>query len=166
MTAFTETAAVKAAGIDAGHPLAGMLEGRADILAMTEQAHDAALTPQEPGGLSHGERAALACRMARLIAADSLAAHFETLMTRAGADAATTSMADPAFDGGDARSAALVRHTDLVTSDTKSVVADDIAALTAAGVSEDDVVRLSELISFVNYQARLAFGLKLMGALS
>jgi len=53
-----------------------------------------------------------------------------------------------------------------VTSDTKSVVADDIAALTAAGVSEDDIVRLSELIAFVNYQARVVVGLQLMAGLS
>ena len=69
-----------------------------------------------------------------------------------------------AFDGGgDERLCALLRHTDLATTDTKSVVAADIAALVSAGVSEDDIVRLLELVAFVNYQVRLTIGLRLMG---
>ena len=41
-----------------------------------------------------------------------------------------------------------------------------IAALAAAGISEDDIVRLSQLIAFVNYQVRLVTGLRLMEDLS
>jgi uncharacterized protein YciW len=167
MTNYLNTAAVRAGGIESGHPLADVLAGREDILTMTEQAHDAALTPSEPGGLSHGERAALACRMARLNRAEGLAAHFAGLVQNAGASETVANIADPGYDGvTDGRLAALIHHTDLVTRDTKSAAADDIAALTAAGVSEDDIVRLSELIAFVNYQARVAAGLRLMEALA
>jgi uncharacterized protein YciW len=49
-----------------------------------------------------------------------------------------------------------------VTTDAKSVVAGDIAALKSAGVSEDDIVRLSELVAFNSYQIRLTIGLRLM----
>ena len=78
-----------------------------------------------------------------------------------------TRIADPAFDGGsDSRLSALIRHTDLVTCHTKSVTADDIDALKAVGISEDDIVRLSELIAFVNFQARVATGLRLLSAVS
>ena len=38
----------------------------------------------------------------------------------------------------------------------------DIAALKAAGVGEADIVRLSELAAFVNYQLRVVAGLKLL----
>jgi uncharacterized protein YciW len=156
------TAAVRASGLKADHPLATALSGRDDILTMTQQAHDAALTPDEPGGLSHGERAALCCRMARLNREEGLAAHFLALM--AGVSAATAQLADPGFDGGDdARLGAFLRHTDLVTTDAKGVVAGDIAALKDAGVSEDDIVRLSELVAFISYQIRLTIGLRLMG---
>ena len=73
-------------------------------------------------------------------------------------------MADPDFNGhGDVRLAAILRHTDLVTTNVKAAAASDIAALTDAGVSEDDIVRLSELIAFVSYQIRLTVGLRLMG---
>lgn len=162
MTDIFDTAAVRASGLSADHPLAGALAGRDDILTMTEQAHDAALTPDDPGGLSHGERAALCCRMARTNGESALAEHFAGLM--GGAPVETAEIADPAFDGGgDARMAAILRHTDIVTGDTKSVVASDIEALKTAGVSEDDIVRLSELVAFVSYQIRLTIGLRLMG---
>jgi len=167
MTDFLKTAAVQAAGIGAGHPLAEMLAGREDIFTMTQQAHDAALTPVDPGGLSHGLRAALAARMARANGADALGEHFAGLAEQADGGPDEARVADPAFDGGEAsRLSAIVRHTDLVTRDAKAVVADDIAALMAASVTEDDIVRLSELVAFVSYQARVAVGLTLMGDLS
>jgi uncharacterized protein YciW len=131
-------------------------------LTMTQQAHDAALTPVDPGGLPHGLRAALSCRMARLNAEDAMAAHFQAMI-----GSGFEKIDDPSFDGdGDDRLRAIIHHTGLATTDTKSVVKTDIAALKKAGVSEDDIVRLSELVAFVNYQVRLAAGLKLLGEMS
>lgn len=162
MSDIFQTFAVRASGLKPDHSLAGALSGRDDILTMTQQAYDAALTPDEPGGLSHGERAALCCRMARLNREEGLAAQFSSLMMDAQTDIAQ--IADPEFDGGDnVRLAAILRHTDLVTTDSKNVVAGDIAALKSDGVSEDDIVRLSELIAFISYQIRLTVGLRLMG---
>ncbi len=48
MTDFLNTAAVHASGLSANHSLAAVLSGRDDIPVMTEQAHYAALTPDEP----------------------------------------------------------------------------------------------------------------------
>lgn len=164
MTDIFDTVALRASGLRPDSPLAAALAGRDDILTMTQQAHDAALTPEAPGGLSHAVRAALACRMARLNREAALAAHFQDLMGGADAPAGIARLADPAFDGGaDARMRAILRHTDRVTTDTRNVVAGDIAALTGAGLSEDDIVRLSELVAFASYQIRLTVGLRLMG---
>ena len=161
MSDIFDTAAVRASGLSTHHALAAALLGRKDILTMTQQAHDAALTPDASGGLSHGERAGLACRMARLNSEEGLAAQFLAMI---GSDTVAVQIADPGFTGAaDKRLAAILRHTDLVTQDTKGVVASDIAALTSAGVSEDDIVRLSELVAFVSYQIRLTVGLRLMG---
>ena len=161
MSDIFNTAAVRASGLRKDHALAAALSGREDILTMTQQAHDAALTPDAPGGLSHAVRAALACRMARLNSEEGLAAQFLAMI---GSDTVAGQIADPSFTGtADMRLAAILRHTDLVTQDTKGVVAGDIAALTSAGVSEDDIVRLSELVAFVSYQIRLTVGLRLMG---
>ena len=167
MANFMKTATLQAANVGMDDTLDDALAGRSEIFTMTEQAHGAALTPGDPGNLSHGLRASLACRMARANAVEGLAAHFADLSARTVGAEMEARVADPAFDGGeDVWLAAVVRHTDLVTSDTKSVVADDMAALIAAGVSEDDIVRLSELIAFVNYQARVVVGLQLLAGLS
>lgn len=164
MTDIFETAAVKASGIQMDSTLADVLSGRSDILTMTQQAHDAALKPDEPGGMSQKMRAALSCRMARLSQEEPLAAHFATLMDSANGSPEINQIADPAFDGGgDVWLRAILRHTDLVTTDTKAVIAGDIPALTDAGVSEDDIVRLSELVAFLSYQIRLTVGLRLIG---
>ena len=156
---------VRAAEVGATHPLASILAGREDVFTMTEQAENAALVPDEPGGLSYGERAAFACRIARLNDEPRLAAHFERRM--AVADMAGSALADPAFDGkSDDRMAALLRHIDLVTRSPKAVVAADIDALKRAGISEDDIVRLSQLVAFVNYEARVCRGLRLLARAS
>jgi uncharacterized protein YciW len=115
--------------------------------------------------LSHGERAALACRVARINAEPALAAHFEKRL--AATLQGPSAIVDPTFDGGtDTRMAAIVRHTDRVTRNPKAVSAADIDALTDAGISEDDIVRLSQLVAFVNYQARVSRGVRLMAEAS
>ena len=151
---------IEAAGISANHPLAAVLAGRSEVLELTQASHDAALKPEPPGGLSHAERAALACRMARLNDEEILADHYAAMISEG---SEPLFMADPAFIGGDDnRAKAILRHTDLVTVDPKRAVQGDIAALKSAGIAEPDIVRLSELIAFVSYQVRVVKGLRLM----
>jgi len=157
-----DTLVVRAAGISADHPLAGVLSGRGTIIELTERSQHATLKPEPAGGLTHSERAALACRMALLNLDGELASHYESML-----EAADASIADPSFNGADnVRLKAIIRHTDLVTRSPKDAAAGDIAALKTAGVPEDDIVRLSELIAFVNYQVRVVAGLRLMVAAS
>jgi uncharacterized protein YciW len=155
---------VAQAGVAPGGAVAAALGGRADILAMTRKAADAALFPDDPGGLSHGERAAFAVRVARLNADAALAEHYAGLMAKAGAPADVAALADPASKGGNARHAALVAYVDLVSLAPKDAVAGDIEALKAAGVDDADIVRLAELTAFLAYQLRVIAGLKLMQA--
>lgn len=153
------------AGVVAGSPLHKALLGRSDILAMTQQMHDAALQPAEPGGLSHAERAALAARMARLNADASLATHYHALMEAVGAEPSVTALADPEQRAsGDPRLAALAAYTDLVTRAPRDAEAGNIEALKTAGVGDADIVRLAELTAFLAYQMRVIAGLKLMRA--
>jgi uncharacterized protein YciW len=156
---------VRVAGIAPGSAVQAALQARADVVAMTGQAAAASLLPEEPGGLSHGERAALAVRVARLHEEAGLAAHYEVLMKRAGAAGATAALADPGFKGGgDARLAALIGYTDRVALAPKDTVAGDITALQAAGIGDTDIVRLAELVAFLAYQLRVVAGLRLMQA--
>lgn len=157
-----DTVLVRAAGISAGHPLAGVLSGRSNIIELTEKSHAAALKPEPSGGLTHSQRAALACRMARLNQEVELAYHYESMV-----ETVDVSIADPRFDGADnPRLKTIIRHTDLVTRSPKDAGEDYIRALESAGIPVEDIVRLSELIAFVNYQVRVAAGLRLMAAVS
>lgn len=153
-----------------GSGLSDVLAERAEVLRLSQAAHDAILLPRAPGGISHGERAALAARIARANADETLAEHYRVLLGQAGAGPALVAVAngaDPAeAAGADARLRAIVSHVDLVTLSPKDATRADIAALVAAGLAEPDIVRLAELIAFVNYQARVVAGLRLLGSLA
>lgn len=156
---------LREAAIPADSPVQAALSGRADILAMTQKTHDAALTPAEPGGLSHALRAALAVRAARLHGEESLAAHYASLMAAAGAEGEVAALAEPATkDFADRRLAAFAAYTDLASLAPKDATEADIAALKAAGIGDADIVRLAELTAFLAYQFRVVAGLKLMQA--
>jgi len=124
---------------------------RADLMAASQRNERAVIAPLDPGGLSHGERRFIASRIARRNGDAALAAHYAT-------GAGNPDAPD------DARWAAILRHVDLVTERPKDATRADIAGLIAAGIAEADIVRLSQLIAFVNYQVRVIAGLRLIGA--
>lgn len=147
-----------------GSALAAAMEKRAEILRLSEAAHDAVLLPRNPGGLSHGLRAALAARMARQNGNETLARHYDTLVDRAG-EPATASLAAPGTNVSDPRTAEIVRHADRLTIVPREATRADIETLRAVGASDADIVRLSELAAFVNYQVRVIAGMTLIGGM-
>jgi uncharacterized protein YciW len=151
------------AGISAGTAAHDALAGRADVMAMTQETHDAALIPADPGGLSHAVRAALAARVALLSGEESLAGHYRELLAAAPEEAGACDLADPTFKGeAGTRHGAMIAYTDLATVHPKDADGSDIDALKAAGISDADIVRLAELNAFLAYQTRLIVGLKLL----
>ncbi len=143
------------AKIRPGTSLAEVLAARADILRLSQESHDAVLQPKQAGSLSHNLRAALAARVARQNAQSSLAAHYDDLRGRNGETA--PSERSPAEE---ARIAAIEAHSDLLTLRPRDATRQDIETLKAAGVTEPDIVRLAELVAFVNYQTRVIRGLQ------
>ncbi len=141
---------------------------RPELMAASEANAQAALFPRDPGGLGVAVRLALASRIAALNADGALAAQYRTALAEQDPDPALLRLADPAQDGppGDGRLAAIQRHADLVTRTPRDATRQDIAALVAAGVAEPDIVRLSQVVAFVNYQLRVLAGLRLIGAAS
>ena len=132
---------------------------RADILAMTDAANAAVMTPKFGGAFSHSRRAALAARIARLNGKNDLALHYGR-----GMDANDEPIADPSFDGGaDAQLSAILAFTDRVATSPKDVTSDDVERLKRAGLDEADIVRLTQLNAFLAYEIRLIDGLQLMG---
>lgn len=144
-------------GIQSDSPLAQTLQQRADILAQTQTTLDAVLKPKTCGIFDPQQRLALACRIARLHQDTALAEHFAQQVTD------PLPLADPSIaDFPDAITQAVARHTDLVSRQPKEASQADVAALLTAGVTEADVVRLSEIIAFLNYYVRLVAGLRLL----
>lgn len=149
------------AGLHPGDAAYDALSARAEIIAMTQATHDAALKPADPGGLSHAERAALASRIAKLNANPELAAHYDALMREASTSPEVACIADTAFMGS-GRIGALIAYTDLATRSPKDAGPGDVQALKQAGIGDADIVRLAELNAFLAYQVRLIAGLKLL----
>jgi uncharacterized protein YciW len=152
----------KLAGVRPGSRLHDAMEQRAEVLRLSQAAHDAVLLPRDPGGLSHGLRAALAARMARQNGNLALAQHYDTLVAQA-REAATAPLADPEATATDARTAEIVGHADRLTLAPRAATRAHVEGLRAAGVADPDIVRLAELAAFVNYQARVIAGLTLIG---
>jgi uncharacterized protein YciW len=157
LTTLIETVA----DVPAASRLGQALNARAEILRLSEAAHDAVLLPREPGGLSHGLRAALAARMCRHLGDEALTAHYESYLAHS-SDLDLVALARPGGVCCDPLHDAMARHTDLLTLSPREATRRDIVALKAVGVSEADIVRLSELAAFVNYQLRVLAGLKLL----
>ncbi|MER9566701.1 MULTISPECIES: hypothetical protein [unclassified Mesorhizobium] len=147
-----------------GSALAEAMVKRAEILRLSQAAHDAVLLPREPGGLSHGLRAALAARMARLNRSSALARHYDTLVARAG-EPTTAPLADPDTNATDVRTAEIVRHADRLTVAPREATRAHVDALREADVADPDIVRLAELAAFVNYQVRVIAGIALLGGM-
>lgn len=145
-----------------GSALAEAMEKRAEILRLSQAAHDAVLLPRDPGGLSHGLRAALAARMARHNRSVALASHYDTLVARAD-EPTTASLAEPDTNVPDPWTAEIVRHADRLTVAPREATRAHVEALRQVGVTDADIVRLAELAAFVNYQVRVIAGLKLLG---
>lgn len=147
-----------------GSDLEEAMQERAEILRLSQASHDAVVTPKDPGGFSHALRAALAERIARHNQDSALAAHYRERLEAAGATDGLRSVASIGpIPADDARLAAAVDFADLVTLRPRDAQRSDIDALKAAGISEPDIVRLTELLAFVNYQVRVIAGFKLAG---
>ena len=149
------------AGVPPASRLGQALKTRAEILRLSEAAHDAVLLPREPGGLSHALRAALAARMCRHAGDDALTSHYDSYLGHSG-DLDASALAYPGGTSGDPRQDAMARHADLLTLAPREATRADIEALRATGLGDADIVRLSELAAFVNYQLRVVAGLKLL----
>ena len=153
----------KAAGLNRATGVGALRRERSELLRLSQTSHRAALLPTDSGNLPHGERAALACRMARLLKDEALAAHYAGLLDSEGADPAQVALVDPHVT-----SAADVPH-DCGPAPRRPPDAfpreGDARRRGAAhglGLTDRDVVTLTGLIAFVNYQARAVAGLRML----
>ena len=154
-----------AAGLGPGSPLAQLRRQRPNVVREAQESYAAIFEPAYDTSISHAERAALGLRVALLNEACELADHYRARLDSVGADGKLAAMVlhgDP--EPGDSRLTAILAHVDLVTRAPGRATPDDVRQLATAGLSPRDIVALSQLIALVNYQVRLAAGLRLLGA--
>lgn len=164
MTTDRPDAMDTASGLTPSDPRFAMRRQRPAFVEGAKACRNAVLTPFEDQGLATAMRLALARRMAVANADMKVAGTYtEALSTAGGSDdeqaiAAGAAPADLPADAG-----VLVRHADLVTLRPREATADDVARLAAAGLTNPQIVALSELIAYVNFEVRIATGLRLLG---
>lgn len=149
------------AGLAPDSAITALRRQRPEIVRLTQLSEEAALRPRDEGHFDRNTRAALACRMARLLKDAALVAHYAAMLEPANEQLMAVAGGSSAAEG-DVRRAAILRHVDLVTLTPGRATRDDIKALRGFGLSEADIVTLSGIIAFVNFQARVAAGLRML----
>jgi alkylhydroperoxidase domain protein/CMD domain protein len=148
----------------AGPRLVALRARREKATAHAEGSHRALFEPADPGGVSGLERAAVALRVAAWHEEPRLVDHYRRLLTAAGAAADLVALVETR--GGrppdNARLGAELAHADLLAARPAEATPADLASLAAAGLTERDIVTISQVIAFVSFQARLLAGVLLL----
>jgi uncharacterized protein YciW len=147
-----------ALGLAAGDPVHDLRRERPDVVTQLQRAHDLLfLDLDEAATLSLTERSSAALRVATAVGSSPLAAHYRALLDN-------PELADAVLGGetGDSRLDAIVAHARRSTVEPKTVTQADLLGLQDYGLTVKDVVTLSQLIAFVNFQLRVVAGLDAM----
>ncbi|MBN3138014.1 CMD domain-containing protein [Pectobacterium punjabense] len=140
---------------------------RPEYVAGVEQCRESVLHPDDNLHLSAVLRTALAVRMARVVGNHAQAAHYQQRLCAYNTDALHQRIAQgEAFLQGDSACLqAIAHHCDRVTVFPSQSRRDDIEQLSDAGLTPAQIVALSELIAFINFEARVISGLAQLEAL-
>jgi CMD domain protein len=180
------------AGIAPGSRLDGLRALRPQARENAQLSFEALLEPAEPGSFPLAERYAVAAFVTRLhgfaqaadFYADLLGDEAPELVVPVQAAAADGSVSGPVgvyrepglaaesvptppWTAAEAafgrRLAAALSHAQLLVVRPREADAAAIRALVEAGWSADDIVSLSQLVAFLSFQVRLAWGLRVLG---
>jgi CMD domain protein len=152
------------AGIAPGSALARLRERRSDVRDALQASDRALFRPGDAGGLSHVEREAAALRVAVLNRTVSLYARHRAALQALGLDEPLLRQLEAPLPPVGPRLAAVLAHTDLLTLHPRDAGPADLQALRAQGLAERDIVSLSQLVAYANFQVRLVAGLQLLQA--
>ena len=150
------------AGLTPESPLGKLRRERPEVVKHLQGSDDAIFAPADDGGLTRAERAAAALRIAELLRDSVLMTHYRARLAALDPSGALAKTVEGGAQLTDARWDAIIAHVDLVTRGPGAAVREDIESLTAAGLSSHAIVSLSQLISFVSFQARVLAGLRML----
>jgi uncharacterized protein YciW len=146
-------------GEDARH-LHDLRSERADSKISAQRSYDALLAPDAPQGLSPVFRHLIALRVATLNGQEGLAENFRAALAEFGLDPDAIEIGASWIE--DTRLPeglrALLAHADLLTLSPGKARREHIANLEAKGFTAAEIVSASQLIAFVNFQARVLAG--------
>jgi CMD domain protein len=150
------------AGIAHGTPLHQLRGQRPDVARYAQGSYLALLEPEDPAGVSRIERESIALRVALLSSNPALADHHRVRLQQL--DAVETIAAIEQFPNGPAlpgRLAAILRHTDLLTTDPGGASRPAIDELRAQGLGARDIVTIAQLIAYLSFKVRVLACLRL-----
>jgi len=149
-------------GLAPNAPLAKLRRERPDVVKHLQGSDDVIFAPADDGGLTPAERAAAGLRIAELLRDSVLVMHYRARLATLDPSGVLAKTVEGGARLTDARWDAILAHVDLVTRGPGAATREDIEGLTAAGLSSHAIVSLSQLISFVNFQARVLAGLRML----
>ncbi len=151
----------RAAGLTPEDALYATRRLRPEFVDGAEQCRQSVLTPNDDQGLAPDLRAALAQRMASLNHDAALHADYAAQLATFQPGSDLLALAAGSLDLPEPL-ATLARHADWVTQQPMQASPQHIRLLEQAGLTNPQIVALSELIAFVNFQTRVAAGLRLL----
>lgn len=178
------------AGIAPGSPIDRLRDQRPQARENAQLSFEALFEPREPGTFALAERYAVGAFVAQLHGFATATAFYLDLLgdedealvdpVRAAARSAQGSgpagaYREPAVaaestpgpvwrapEGLEPRLGAALAHAHMLVFRPREASPDDLRALAAAGWSADDIVSLSQLVSFLAFQLRAAWGLRVL----
>lgn len=151
----------RAAGLSPGDRIADIRRRRPEFVDGAEACLRSVLVPKDDQGLSADIRLALAHRIACLNKDLHLQQDYQQQLIGHNPSPVVQALAAVSDDLPEPF-ATLARHTDLVTCSPSLATEQHIHLLEQAGLTNGQIVALSELIAFVNFQTRVVAGLRLL----
>nr|WP_202404485.1 hypothetical protein [Pantoea sp. Seng] len=151
----------QAAGLTPDEALYQTRRLRPEFVEGAEACRVSVLAPEEGQGLPADLRLALAQRMAVLNYDAPLQSDYQAQLAALNPSEALLALASGCAVAEEPL-ATIARHADMVTQQPIQATEQHIRLLEQAGLSNPQIVALSELIAFVNFQTRVAAGLRLM----
>jgi CMD domain protein len=152
------------AGFQPGSAVGQLRARRADISTFIQGSYDALLEPVDEDGVSRLERGLVALRVATLEESAPLLAHYRAYLTqeKAPADVVVAVEQRTLGSGLSPRLAAILAHVDRLTIEPRVATPEHLAGLKTHGLSDANIVTISQLIAFLSFQVRAIVGLQLL----
>lgn len=148
------------AGEGDGGQIARLRSLRPQARENAQRSYEALLEPADPGSVPLRERYAIAAHVARLHGPGPAAElYLENLRDE---DPALAERIEAAEATGEERLDAGLAHADLLVLRPREAAPEHLRALEAAGWDADGIVTLSQLVSFLTFQLRVAHGLRVL----